>query len=272
MNSSESTPVSTPKSSPDNFDRKLAKLRKAIASKEGVTKTSLTNVYGPHALAVLQRSRLVKAWSPPVVESARAAAKSKALASGETEESANRIASNAAFDEFVDWNLGRDEKRTPKRYVAEPASLPTLDHFQWLLRQMYEVSVSSLIENAYSAIEELKDECQEIVDNAAGTNFETTSRIEGLQEAADELDQVDAVEAAECLDEVKVVRLPSQSHRTGRGHRLGEALGDLELACVAVEKFLAEHPEHREDIGPIVAEMRGHIDNVESVEFPGMYG
>jgi len=235
------------------FEEKRAALQKSLAKKEGVTKVALVNVYGDHAMSVLMDVYVDRATVPQA----------------------------------------QSKKRPPNRYVSL-RPLPSKEKFVSELHEMYTTNAKSLIEDGYSQIEDLASECSEIVDNSSGTNFENTQRIQTFSETADTLGNISLNnDLPDWLESVSVVRLPTISDRSGRSHRLDEALSDLSVAIEAINEYVCkddqtatsdvESPngdkladsirtEREDEAKTLTDEIQEHIDECSGCEFPGMYG
>jgi len=247
-----------------SFEAKRAALLKSLASKDGVTEIAIKNVYGPHAMAVLRD--LVE----PKPERARPAAKKAAPK--------------------ADGKRARRPPRPPTRYGAAPTvALPSEAEFRTALHKKYTTTARQLVEDAYSEIESLASEARECADNMEAGNLGQTQRCQTFAETADTLEGISAPDVPDAFDEVEVVRLPTLSDSTSRAHRLSEAVSDLQLACDEVESWLEDNKQSGADatdeeeekeadevdadaVEAAIEEIRGHADEAEGVEFPGMYG
>jgi iron only hydrogenase large subunit-like protein len=141
-----------------------------------------------------------------------------------------------------------------------------------------------------SDIESLRDEMTEWRDNMDGTGLENTSKYEAVSEAADQLDNVDsitfddldsALEEAGIQEEVKALKYTttqfvprSKRQSTSRAYRLSNAVAIVTGALDAIETYLNEQEDQDKvsDIQTEVDNLRGLIEEMDSVEFPGMFG
>lgn len=247
-----------------SFEEKRAALLKGLASKDGVTEIAIKNVYGPHAMAVI--------WD--LVEQKEGAPSKKKK--------------DAPAKPPAEGKRSRSAPRPLKRYsAAETTVLPTMNEFRAALNKKYTITARSLVEDAYSVIEDLAGEAREIVDGASNTGLENTQRIQTFSETADTLEDLSIPDLPDVFDEVEVVRLPTISNATGRAHRMGEALSDMQLACDEVEKWLEDKKQSGEaatededekeeldesEIESAIKDIRDAVNAAEGVEFPGMYG
>jgi hypothetical protein len=251
-----------------SFEAKRAALLKGLASKDGVTEVAIKNVYGPHAMAV------VGDFVDRKPERARKPAAKKAAAPKEEGKRARR------------------PPRPPARYGAAATTvLPDEAEFRAALHKKYTTTARSLVEDAYGEIETLAGEAREAYDNMESGNLGQTQRCQTFGETADALENISAPDLPDAFDEVEIVRLPTISNATGRAHRLSEAVSDMQLACDEVESWLEDKKASGEDatddaeekdedeeefdadaVEAAIEEIRGHADEAEGVEFPGMYG
>ena len=141
-----------------------------------------------------------------------------------------------------------------------------------------------------SEIESLRDEMQEWVDNMSGTALENTSRYQMAEEAASQLDRVDEIRFDDIWDTVNnsecptedlknleyegvIFKVKSRRQSPSRAYRLSNAISVINGALERLRDFLEPYTDDE------VGEVRKAIDEVESVvqdldgvEFPGMYG
>lgn len=236
-----------------SFEQQREALIKRLASKDGATEIAIKNVYGPHAMAILRDYVETKAARPGDSQRAR---------------------------------------RPATRYgAASTTALPTQEEFRAALNKKYTTTARQLVENAYGEIESLASEARDIAENLEAGNLGQTQRCQTFSETADVLEGLSIPDLPDAFDEVEIVRLPTIAKSTGRAHRLSEAVSDMQLACDEVESWLEGKKEEIEvasdngeeekeledelDAGTIeeaLEEVRGHADEAEGVEFPGMYG
>ena len=142
-----------------------------------------------------------------------------------------------------------------------------------------------------SEIESLRDEMQEWVDNMGGTALENTGKYQMAEEAVSTLDGVDevnfddlweAVANSEHLDveglkafnyEVTLFKVRSKRQYPSRAHRLSNSVSMINGALEALSSFLEQYPE--DEVGEIrkaIEEIESQVQDLDGVEFPGMYG
>lgn len=146
----------------------------------------------------------------------------------------------------------------------------------------------SAVEDAISDLEELGNECREIVDNASD-GLKETSRIQTFDETAGTLEGISAPDIPECVADLTMTVTTQQSTRKGRGEsravRCSNAVSVLQAASEAAQQWLdeneaapaegvstAEHHALRDEVVDFIAEVDDIISDAESCEFPGMYG
>lgn len=155
------------------------------------------------------------------------------------------------------------------------------------------------VADAFSMIEELGNECREIVDNA-GDALANTQRIQTFGETADVLENVSAVDVPDCISDVEIhygESVPTRKGRsTSRSVRCSNIVSILEAAKSRAEELKDENESHREEyenasvedregmaepdyteedegeMGTFIDELENVINEIESLEFPGMYG
>lgn len=139
----------------------------------------------------------------------------------------------------------------------------------------------SSIDDAYSAMESLRDECQEIVDNAQDSNLSQTSRIQTLEETCGVLDSCcDAPSVPDIVAELSinysVYKNKDKRRGVSRSVQRDEAIGIIDQAIGACQEWLDDESNTDEDQR---SEVEAFIDQLESdkgewegVDFPGMMG
>lgn len=150
-----------------------------------------------------------------------------------------------------------------------------------------ETNVSS-VEDAISNLEELGNECREIVDNASD-GLKETSRIQTFDETAGTLEGISAPGIPECVADLSMTVTTQQSTRKGCGEsravRCANEVAVLSAARDAVDEWINTRTGEIEDEGgdvdadedvqaavEFVGELENIISDAENCEFPGMYG
>lgn len=154
-------------------------------------------------------------------------------------------------------------------------------------------SLESAVSSALSEIESLKDEMDEIKSNMENANMEHLPKYETASEAYDALDSAQEPDVPEAVGELSVEYNEEVNKRKGRGPsravRLSNAVAQLQACVAALEYYesarqdIADN-EDAETVDQEVAqseideaselrdELETIINDVENVEFPGMYG
>jgi hypothetical protein len=140
-------------------------------------------------------------------------------------------------------------------------------------------TVSSAVEDAYSALEELQSECQELVDNATEATSQT-QRIQTMDETANSLSAADSPpDVPEFLADLEVTYTEDRrkSKSTSRATRCAEACTVLNAVVDAIEEWISDQTEEGNDSQEAEAQelrdaIQEMIDAAEGCEFPGMYG
>jgi NTP pyrophosphatase (non-canonical NTP hydrolase) len=133
------------------------------------------------------------------------------------------------------------------------------------------MTVADAVSAAFSIIEELADEVQEVVDNASGTNREYTQRIQTLGDTAETLQNYSEPAVDEKLADIEVTVHLVQKRNPSRGDRRDEACAML-ATVIAELGEIEDGNENKELAEDLSSELSDAQDSWESVEFPGMYG
>lgn len=148
----------------------------------------------------------------------------------------------------------------------------------------HKVTIADAISYAYGEWEGLAEECQEIVDNAAGTNLENSSRNQTLGETADTLTNLQEPDVPDTFGALEVEYDESLPKRAGRGlsraSRNDNACNAIQAVVEKLEELIfnwnAEDTEASktlaEDGQALLDEIENAKSEAEGVEFPGMYG
>jgi len=145
-------------------------------------------------------------------------------------------------------------------------------------------------------IEDLRDEMQEWVDNMSGTALENTSRYERAEEAASQLDAVDSINFEDIWDaipedcfvsseELKAIKFTSnlyipksRKQHPSRAYRLSNAITHITDALQEMRDHIEnrldgkEVPEDIKEILAVIEEAESAVQDLDSVDFPGMFG
>lgn len=188
------------------------------------------------------------------------------------------------YDHYAEQVLSKYLKREPKTARRERTKYsvleqtPTKEEYIKLKQEKFKTTVGALVADAFSDIQSLADEMQEAFDNMP----------EGLQqgdvgtrreEAASALSSIDEVEVPEEVSDIEVVYYPSLD-TSSRSKRAAEAAFQLRAAAEAIREFIDnfnsqlgdDEEENPCEVDSSVAdELESAADDLEGVEFPGMY-
>ena len=137
----------------------------------------------------------------------------------------------------------------------------------------HKATIDGIIDDAYSMLADLRDEVQEVVDNAP-EGLQNSSRIETLSETASQLDGfVDSPpDVPENVQEIEVTYYCTNFGKKGpsRRDRRDEAVGMLN----AVAEHLRGDSQYDTDtdVQELLEELDDACSTAEECEFPGMFG
>lgn len=158
----------------------------------------------------------------------------------------------------------------------------------------------SSVEDSFNTLEELGNECREIVDNAS-EGLQQTQRIQTFEETASTLEGLSCPDVPTCIADLAIEyteSVPTRKRQSpSRYTRCQNEVAVLTAAKDAAETWLEEHPEIDEDeaeehdakvhegsvedgytnddrseVEQFISELDDAISNAEGCEFPGMYG
>ncbi len=150
--------------------------------------------------------------------------------------------------------------------------LPSKEEYQKLHTSRYTFEVEGLVGDATSIVEELADEMQSWFDNLTD-NLQQTDRGQRVGEAADALSSIYIPDLPIDTMEMSVVFVPGKG--TSRADRAAEAADMLITAANEIESCLKSNvvnPEDRDQLEELVGEYQSIADELQSIDFPGMYG
>lgn len=208
-----------------------------------------------------------------------------------------------AYDSYVTHVLGgylerlhprKTGKRRPSAKFKVIKPLPSVEEYSALRAKIFTVSLDSLVSEAYSEIETLRDEMQEWFDNLTD-NLQQTERGQRVEEAADTLNSIDMDVAPDVLNHLELLYLPNFD-ATSRSSRASEAADMLRSAKEAIYDWIAEICPNGEDdteesrvvsfgdgddkqevsvnwadLKSFADQLESNADELDNVEFVGMY-
>lgn len=142
-----------------------------------------------------------------------------------------------------------------------------------------EVKIEDAISSGYSILLELRDEVQEVFDNAT-ENLQQTSRMQTFSDTAGTLDNFvdDEPDVPEVVRDVtmRVTTTEPRSARqtASRSVRRDNAVAYLRAAAEALTERLDGMPDGdaKDEAQALVEKLEQDADEAEGVEFPGMFG
>lgn len=162
------------------------------------------------------------------------------------------------------------KKGAPQSYKVV-RELPDRDTYYGWRRAKYTLPIESVIDDAFSVVEDLASECREIYDNTP-ESLQQTERAETFNMTADTLENLSGSkpDVDPLLADKPVMILPPLHGRTGRASRAGDAAAMLR-EVIAVLEEITEGPE-AEHAADLQSELESAADEIEGCEFPGMFG
>jgi len=172
-------------------------------------------------------------------------------------------------------------KERKKYKIVKP--LPAKTEYNRLRNARFTVDVSSLIEDAYSIIEELAGEMEEAADNTP-ESLQESEIGQRRRQAADDLGALDRPSSIpdEC-SEITGVYLPNDGDSGSRPARASAAGDRLTTAATILQEHIDnyEKPEDApadyeepdfSDLETLIGELEDTSGSLDDVDFPGMYG
>ena len=138
------------------------------------------------------------------------------------------------------------------------------------IQKQQEITVADALSIGYSSLLDLRDEVQEVCDNAP-ESLQSSARIETLSESADLLGFVD--DEPEIEDDTLAMHrfnMPMLKAKRNESRRVRRDNAVLFLSCAleALQAFEAPSDEAQE----LIDKLEEDISNAEACEFPGMMG
>ncbi len=183
-----------------------------------------------------------------------------------------------------------EQKRgAPRRYKILK-ELPTVDEFKKLSNEMYKISVEDLVGNAKGTIEELASELRDWHDNLP-ESLQEGDKGSTLEDSASTLEGMDipdlpdwAITETGHPKAITTVFLP-QLRCESRADRASEASEELRAAAERLREEAEklekpegcdveankERAEHGDELSNLADEYESAADEIDGVEFPGMY-
>jgi len=169
-------------------------------------------------------------------------------------------------------------KRRATKKKPVKASAPRKRRPAYKPRAIPECSIENALGDAFSEIESLKDEMQEICDNMSG--MEHLPKYDVAETAMNELEShCECPDVPELLKEIKISTLsemvPTRKGRaSGRSMRLSNATSVIKDVIEFLNEGIVESTNHSAEVKEAAREYAEELSEHEDfdVEFPGMYG
>ena len=183
---------------------------------------------------------------------------------------------NSTYDRYVLHVIGRMFKRLPKEKKGAQTQYevledtPTIEEYRQSKERTFVTDAQGLVDNAFDDIDNLKDELQEWFDNLP-ESFQSGDKGDQIQEAVDTLDSIERPDFPEAVpDGVLVIHYPNldAESRRDRAAEASDTIRDVASELRALED-LSE--EAMDEINQYCDELEAASDEIENVEFPGMY-
>lgn len=145
---------------------------------------------------------------------------------------------------------------------------------------MRKTTLGDAVSDAFSDIESLAGEMDEWKSSLEGTNFESSSKFESISAALECLEDKQPPDT-DGFDDLEVeyaegVKKSTKRRGASRAARLGNAVNALN-AVIEVLSDLADSDEEtdedrKQNAGDLRDSLQEAVDEVDGVEFPGMFG
>ena len=130
-------------------------------------------------------------------------------------------------------------------------------------------SITEAIDCVFSDLGELGCDCREAVDTTP-ENFQQTERIQALEAAADELENLEALEVPEVLSKIPVKYSLPRRRYVSRDARASDAEAIL-TACQRALEVIADDDDRHADAQSLIDDLQSVIDTLGQCEFPGAF-
>jgi hypothetical protein len=182
------------------------------------------------------------------------------------------------YESVLEERLQEVEGDGPRKFkLLQP--LPTKEQYEGLVRKAFTSSVQSLVEEAFSVFESLRDEYQDWRDNLPEA-LQDGSKASELDDAIQQLEELGEPDLPSWADQIQVFHLPS-SDVSSRPKQLAEATDAIRDCVTEIERLIdsgdyerleAEDEEINADsLRELADALQGKVDDAESVSLPGMF-
>ena len=155
------------------------------------------------------------------------------------------------------------------------AALPEKAEYLQLKERHFTHTLEKLVDDAYGIVDELQGELQAAYENMP-EGLQGSPVGEARSEAADQLGNIsDPPELPPCVSSLRIVHYPSL-HQTGRRQRAYEAEEMMQAVAKAIRQYRESEAKltkaEAKDLDECCRQLEGHAEELDSVEFPGMFG
>ena len=168
---------------------------------------------------------------------------------------------------------GRNTTRRAAATFKVVKTPPDKAEYDRLKREKYTTTIGELISDAYSEVESLAGEVRDWYDNLP-ESFQSGDKGDRLSEAADALENIsDSTDLPQPVSDYKVVYYPSLDS-SSRADRASDAAAMLRAAVEGIDDYIEDQGEKFKDddgLEGTKGELENHADEIEGVEFPGMF-
>jgi hypothetical protein len=150
-----------------------------------------------------------------------------------------------------------------------------MSEYLQLKERHFTKTLEILFEDAYGIVEELQGELQDAFENMPDS-LQCSPVGEARQEAASELEEIcgGQPEIPTFVAPLPIVHYPSLNQKS-RSDEADEAAAMLRAVVQAVAAYRESNKLKKSDareLDDFVGQLEDHAENIESVEFPGMFG
>lgn len=156
------------------------------------------------------------------------------------------------------------------------AGLPAKAEYLELKKVHFTKTIDVLVDEAYEEIEGLQEELQEAFDNTP-ESLQDSEVGQARSEAADQLDNIagDSPSVPESVVSLQLVHFPALN-QVSRADRAGDAADILRAIALAAQQHMSGSAKLNKaevaEIQDFCNQLEGHADEIDAVEFPGMFG
>jgi len=155
-------------------------------------------------------------------------------------------------------------------------ALPEKDEYLQLKERHFTSTIEALVDEAFEVVDELQGELQEAYDNMP-VGLQGGAAGEARLEAAGQLESIsgDAPTLPDSVSAIRLVHYPAL-RQSSRGDRAYEAAAKLKAASHEIQKYINSGLKLKKaavaELEECLQQLESQADEIEGVEFPGMFG